>query len=147
MDVKNFLMHTGRMKNDSLVWCVGLRRACDSSKYVDQRGAKSAKRSLDNLLALLALPHIGISPHARRAKCGADLGGGSASLMPRVCAKSPFTPCGAGSKEAQLYTHLRYVVLSDVAWLRPRAGMAASGFWVIRDPAYGNTSAIKSIEP
>jgi hypothetical protein len=102
------------------------RRTCISPKYANQRGAKSAKSLLNTLLALLALPQIGISPHARRARaCEADLGGGSASLMTSACAESPLIHCGAASQEAHLYAHLRGVVPLCAAGIRLRAGIAA----------------------
>jgi hypothetical protein len=47
---------------------VGLRRACVSSKYVNQWGAKSAESPLDTLLALLAPPHLRVSRITRLYK-------------------------------------------------------------------------------
>ena len=53
----------------------------EASKSLAQWGAKSARKGFSELLALLALPHIGTLPHARVRECEADLGGGSVPLM------------------------------------------------------------------
>src|ERR671910_1679822 len=45
------------------------------------------KAQYGTLLALLALPHVEACRPLGVRECAADLGGGSASLVPRVCGK------------------------------------------------------------
>ena len=74
------------------------------SKYANRRGAKSAKSFLATPLVFLALPHIRTSLHVELRECGADLGGGSASLISRVYARSPFLAYGAASNK-RIFIH------------------------------------------
>ena len=94
----------------------GAASSCEDelSKLHNQQGAKSF---LNTLLVLLALPHLQKSRRTLGVReCEVDLGGDSAFLKPRVCAKSPFVTCStAAYKGAQVDAALQDVVSSCAA--------------------------------
>jgi hypothetical protein len=51
-------MHMGRMKNESLVWGVGLRRACVTPNTLTDGVPKVPKGNSEELLAFLAPRHL-----------------------------------------------------------------------------------------
>jgi hypothetical protein len=61
---------------------------------------------------------VGISLHAQCARVWSrSWWRSSVPVAERVCAKSPFIPCGAASKEAHLYARLQDVVSANAARL------------------------------
>jgi hypothetical protein len=88
------------------------------SKSLTRQGAKSAKSPSDNLLALLSLPHIGISPHAERARAWSlSWWRLSVSDTKSLCPVSfrPLRCCI--QRYASVYARLQHIVPNDVAWL------------------------------